>query len=239
MMKKIAVVVGGSRGIGFAISCKLTEVGCFVIAICSKEGNVNNTKGKLIKKGNCSNDFEVLSANVKNEDEVSNVASYIKKKYGNVNYLVNCAGVMEPEAVTSDLEKMENWDEVINVNLRGTFLVCKYMIPILRKKENAHIINFSGGLGLLSSGMLGGTLSAYRISKSAVNALTLILSEELKDDEIMVNSIDPGWVKTDMGGGDAPKLPEMVAEEVYRILMKKFSSEETGKLFKEDAIIDY
>ena len=87
--------------------------------------------------------------------------------------------------------------------------------------------------------MLGGTLSAYRISKSAVNALTLILSEELKDDEIMVNSIDPGWVKTDMGGGDAPKLPEMVAEEVYRILMKKFSREETGKLFKEDAIIDY
>lgn len=237
--RRVAVVTGGSRGIGLAVSCKLIESGCFVIAICSGRHNEEKTKDIYYKKIGRSKNYIILCTNIKYEQEVINTAKYISDNYGQVDYLINCAGIMEPESVNSEKEKMENWDEIMNVNLRGTFLVCKYMIPLIPKSRDAHIINISGGLGLFSNGMTGGTLPAYRISKSAINALTLILSEELLTSEIMVNSIDPGWVKTDMGGSDAPKMPEEVAEEIYQLLIKSFDQKETGKLFRENVIIDY
>lgn len=237
--KKVAVVFGGSRGIGFSVSCKLIEEGCYVIAVCSSKNNVEKTKNSFQERIGNSQQYSVLCADVKQEEEVVAIAKYVNENYECVDYLVNCAGIMEPEAADSEHEKMDNWDEVMSINLRGTFLACKYMIPLLKKSHGAHIINISGGLGLLSSGMAGGTLPAYRISKAAVNALTLNLSEELKANEIMVNSVDPGWVKTDMGGSDAPKMPREVAEEIYQLLLNPFDKESTGKLYKENVIIEY
>lgn len=237
--KKVAVVFGGSRGIGFAVSCKLMEEGCFVFVVCSSKNNVEKTKNSFNERIGNTQQCCVLFADVRREEEVAVTAKHVTESYGYVNYLVNCAGIMEPEAVDSEHEKMENWDAVMSTNLRGTFLACKYMIPLLKNAQDAHIINISGGLGLLSGGMVGGTLPAYRISKAAVNALSLNLSEELKANEIMVNSVDPGWVKTDMGGSNAPKMAREVAEEIYQLLLSSFDKGNTGKLYKENIIIGY
>ncbi|MDF2943093.1 MAG: short-chain alcohol dehydrogenase [Herbinix sp.] len=234
----IALITGGSRGIGFAVAHKLIEMNCFVIVTCTNPDNISLVENKLFKSEKSNNGI-VTVLDVRNEEQIQGLSHLIAERYGKLDYLINCAGIMEKSQSTVKDEKSSNWDEVIDINLKGSFLMCKYMIPLLELSSNPHIINISGGLGLFSNGMAGGTLPAYRISKTGINALSLILSEELKENKIMVNSVDPGWVRTDLGGKDAPKTPEEAANDIICVLEAPFDLKKSGALIKEGHIISY
>lgn len=238
--KSIVLITGSSRGIGNAVAKKLSKKNCFIIATCTNQKDIPQLEEELcitsedgIKQG------FVITLNVRNEEQIQNVSKIILERCGRLDYLINCAGIMEREQCKIEDESSDMWDEVLDTNLKGTFLMCKYMIPLLKFSNNAHIVNISGGLGLFSSGMEGGTLPAYRISKAGVNALSLILAEELKENKIMVNSVDPGWVRTDLGGQDAPKSPEEAANEIIQVLEVPFDLKRTGALLKEGKVISY
>ena len=237
---KVALITGGSRGIGYAVAKKLYEQNCSIIATCTDLRSIHQVEGKLsISSTNESKQGIVTVLDVRNEEQIKNLSNIIMERFGRLDYLVNCAGIMEKKQCVVEYEESEMWDKTLDINLKGTFLVCKYMVPLLKSSKNAHIINISGGLGLFSSGMKGGTLPAYRISKTGVNALSLILGEELKKNKIMVNSLDPGWVRTDLGGKDAPKSPEEAANEIIQALENPFDPEKTGALLKEGIVIPY
>ncbi len=126
----------------------------------------------------------------------------------------------------------------MDINLRGTILMCKYFIPLLKKSDSGRIINFSSGLGQLSF-LRTGPYPSYSISKTAVNAVTKILADELKNTKIMVFSVDPGWVKTDMGGPMAPLSIEEGIDTPVWLALAPEKELKSGYFYKERKIIEW
>src|SRR3990167_7257346 len=155
-------------------------------------------------------------------------------------FIVKNLDLRDAEAI-SDLRKetVEGWDNTLDTNLRAPFLICKEMLSLMNKSSNGKILNISGGLGSFSSGMTGGTHGAYRISKIGINALSLILSEELRDEGIHVVAVDPGWVRTDLGGPDAPKSPKQAAQEIIDTLNNLGKTIKSGTLVKESKTLPW
>ena len=137
---------------------------------------------------------------------------FVQKEFGRCDILVNNAGIFPdtrggdswPSIFKTDLQTVR---EAMETNVYGPILLCQAFVPLMRKHRYGRIVNFSSGMGQLTH--MNGGCPAYRISKTSINALTRILADELKDENILVNSMCPGWVKTDMGGAGATReLPE-------------------------------
>ncbi|HSS66369.1 MAG TPA: SDR family NAD(P)-dependent oxidoreductase, partial [Gammaproteobacteria bacterium] len=102
--------------------------------------------------------------------------------------------------------------ESFDVNTLGPLLVAKSLVPLMRRNDYGRIVNVSSGMGQLSD--MDGGYPGYRISKTALNAVTVILARELEGTNIKANSVCPGWVRTDMGGDNAPRSPEQGADTI-------------------------
>jgi len=105
----------------------------------------------------------------------------------------------------------------LEVNFYGAFHLCKAFVPLMRKNGYGRIVNVSSGYGAMSE--MGGQVAAYRISKAALNALSLIIAHELRDSNIKVNAVCPSWVSTEMGGSMAPVSPETAANDIVYFAM--------------------
>lgn len=196
MNQKNVVITGGNRGIGYGL-----------LKIFSKEHNViitvrNKEKGEqaLKKFKNSGNILDYVVMDVDSNKMMLNSGMEIKEKLGHVDLLINNAGIFIKEY---DVQAIETSDETIlktfNTNTLGVLRVCKAIVPII--PNGGRIINISSGMGQLEN--MEGGFTSYRLSKTALNALTKILSEELSTLGIKINTICPGWVRTDMGGDNA------------------------------------
>ncbi|MEA3444334.1 MAG: SDR family NAD(P)-dependent oxidoreductase [Bacteroidota bacterium] len=124
---------------------------------------------------------------------------------------------------------------IMETNLFGAWHMIQAFLPLLEKSEDGQIINISSGMGTYSE--LSGLYPAYSISKASLNALTFMFSNELKNRKIRVNAVCPGWVKTDMGGKDAPRTLEEGAETI--VWLANHEKETTGKLFRDKRLINW
>jgi NAD(P)-dependent dehydrogenase (short-subunit alcohol dehydrogenase family) len=124
--------------------------------------------------------------------------------------------------------KVETLRRTMEVNVYGALRVTQALLPLM-PKDGARIINVSSGMGQLSE--MNGGWPAYRVSKTALNALTRIFADELKDTRIRVNSICPGWVKTDMGGAGATRTPQQGADTIVWLATEK--DVPTGGFFRD------
>lgn len=150
----------------------------------------------------------------------SNITSGIKKKIKkNRGPLYKAAKKIQPylgknspffKKITAQDIAMERVREIMETNFYGPWRMIQLFIPLLQKSENPRIINISSESGALHN--LAGMYPGYSLSKTALNALTILFSNELKDKGIRVNAVCPGWVKTDMGGPDAPRTPREGAD---------------------------
>lgn len=199
-MDKIALITGATRGLGFAMSEKLASLGFKVIMACRDEKTGMVSHKKLADKG-LSVIFEVCD--VEKISDIDNLYNSVSKKFDYLDVLINNAGInIEPGSTKIENIDLKLFEKIMNVNLRGSLYMCSKFIPMLKKSKDARIINFSSGLGQLSVPRMG-PYPTYSISKTAVNQLTWFLAEELKNTTVKVFSVDPGWVKTDMGGPNA------------------------------------
>lgn len=184
---KVAIVTGGSRGIGFSIAKIFAENGAQVV-ITSKD------KSRLEKSvSNLSNTIGI-SADIRNEEDVKNVVEQTVKKFGRLDILVNNAGIFPKIKQLHEIDESE-WQEVLDVNLTGQFRFTKAAIPYL-KKTSGSIINISSDAGLKA--YQGFNADAYSASKAALIVLTKCWALEYSRDKIRVNCICPGVVDTDM-----------------------------------------
>ena len=154
---------------------------------------------------------------VDNSDSVMRAADDIKQKFNNVDLLINNAGILIKEYQLPAIETSE--DSILktfNTNTLGVLRVCKSIVPLM--VNGSRIINISSGMGQLDEMNSGST--AYRISKTALNALTKILSNELLSMGIKVNTICPGWVKTDMGGENATLTIEESTTQIVAFALR-------------------
>jgi NAD(P)-dependent dehydrogenase (short-subunit alcohol dehydrogenase family) len=126
--------------------------------------------------------------------------------------------------------------DTLAVNFYGAFHMCRAFVPIMRQNGYGRIVNVSSGYGAMSE--MGGYVAAYRISKAALNALTLIMANELGDGNIKVNAVCPGWVRTDMGGGMAPISPEAAAKDIVHFALVDANGP-TGSFFRHKKPIQW
>lgn len=144
------------------------------------------------------------------------------------------AGIVQPNLATSTIS-LDNARQLMETNLFGTWRLIQVSIPLLQKSGSASLINISSGSGALES--LSGEYPAYSLSKTAVNALTIMLSNELKQKKIKVNAVCPGWVRTDMGGPNAPRSVEQGADTAVWLAIK--NDVPTGKFFRDRKEINW
>ena len=199
--RRIAVVTGGNRGIGFEICRQLAREGLRVVLTSRDEAKGKAAVKKLLEDG-LEVDYHRLD--VTDAKSVAALVAFLEQWYGRTDILVNNAGIMiDPKGSRFLTSDVQNYRKTLETNLFGPLLLCQALVPLMQKNGYGRIVNLSSGQGQLSE-MRTGT-PAYRISKTALNALTRIAAAETRGSNILVNSMCPGWVKTDMGGPNAPR----------------------------------
>lgn len=184
---KIALVTGGSRGIGFAVAKILSENGVTVVITAKDHERVKKSASEIQNSIG-------IPADIRNTDDVKAVIDKTIEKFGRLDILVNNAGVFPQIKQLHEIDE-DDWNEVLDVNLTGQFRVTKEAIPYLQKTSGS-IINISSDAGLKA--YEGFNADAYSASKAALILLTKCWALEYAKDKIRVNCICPGVVDTDM-----------------------------------------
>jgi NAD(P)-dependent dehydrogenase (short-subunit alcohol dehydrogenase family) len=197
--KPVIVVTGGNRGIGLEICRQLAQRGAQVVLTARNREAGEEAVQKLEAQGLTARFFPL---NVTDAKSVTALRDFLQSTIGRLDVLINNAGINPPEGSSGLDVKPEIVRTTLETNTLGPLHLAQVLVPLLKRSSAARIINVSSGLGSLSE-MQGG-YAAYRISKAAVNAVTRILAAELRG-EVAVNSVCPGWVKTDMGGPNAER----------------------------------
>ncbi|GIW21719.1 MAG: short-chain dehydrogenase [Candidatus Sericytochromatia bacterium] len=234
MSSKIILVTGANKGIGLEIVKQLAELKHSVI-LTSRNENLGIKAVNSLKEKNLNVDYHQLE--VTSDESIEKAFDYVKNKYGKLDVLINNAGVF--------LENQENSSffncdidiikQTMEINFFGALKVSKKFVDLLKQSDDARIINMSSGMGQLSE--MGGGYIGYRVSKTSLNALTRIMSNELRKYKIKVNTMCPGWVKTDMGGPNATReLPQGADTAVWLATVEDCP---TGKFFKDRKEIDW
>ncbi|SDW56894.1 NADP-dependent 3-hydroxy acid dehydrogenase YdfG [Marininema mesophilum] len=196
---KVAIVTGASKGLGAAITRRFVKSGAQVVAAARSRDKLE------ILHRDYPDQILPIPCDVTNPDQVQDLINHTARELGRIDILVNNAGLGR-FAPVKDLT-VEDWDQMMNVNLKGTFLACKYAIPHLIKSKG-HIVNISSVAGSVTFPGGGG----YCASKFGLMALSDILTQELKKDEVRVNTLSPGSVQTEFSAN--PKDYALTAEQV-------------------------
>ena len=229
----VAVVTGGNRGIGYGICKELSKVGCRVVLTSRDE---EHGKQAVAKLGADKKNIVYHKLEVTDSKDIETLRDWILKMYGRVDILINNAGVYLDEGTSVFKVDEKIVKETLDVNFYGAFNICRALVSIMRQNGYGRIVNISSGYGAMSE--MAGYHAAYRISKAALNALTLIMADELRDGDIKVNAVCPGWVNTDMGGRMAPVSAEKAAKDiVYVALMDEEGP--TGSFFRHKKPIEW
>jgi len=190
LIGKTVLITGGSRGIGNSIVRKLAQYG-LNIAMTYNEHEIDLLE---IKK-DCpysQSKIKQYKLNLSSKEEIDTLVQKVEKDFGNIDFLINNAGVIKDGYILFSSE--ESWDKVHSIDLKGTFLLSKAVLPIMMKNKNGAIINISSVAGL--TGVCGQT--NYCAAKAGVIGFTRALAKEVAHKNIRVNSIAPGYVDTDM-----------------------------------------
>ena len=194
---KIALVTGGNRGLGYETCRQLAELGLKVLLGARDLSKGKSAANQLNEKEGL--DVMFYQLDVSDQNSISNVIKEVDKEFGRLDVLVNNAAILYDtwqNAVNADLEIV---NDALRTNLFGPWKLSQVFIPMMKSNRYGRIVNVSSLAASLQYTNYGGT-PAYNISKAALNMLTRKLAAELVNTGILVNSVDPGWVATDMGG---------------------------------------
>jgi NAD(P)-dependent dehydrogenase (short-subunit alcohol dehydrogenase family) len=225
---KIAIVTGGNRGIGHEIARQLLKADLFVVVGARDQAKCDQAVEALRKTAP---NVAAFPLDVNDTRSVKRFVEHVEKQHGEPSVLVNNAGVY-PEATDAKVVDSSTaiWRETFETNLFGAVRMCREVVPLMQKLRYGRIVNISSGLGQMHQ--MGEGSPAYRVSKAALNALTRTLAGEVAGTGILVNSMSPGWVKTDMGGEEAPRSVEEGADTAVWLSLLP-SSGPTGQFFRD------
>lgn len=208
MDQRIAVVTGANRGIGLEICRQLARKGMKVV-LTSRSAAKGRGAIKAVGEAGTEVHYHVLD--VTSPVGVKALAAHVAERFGRIDVLVNNAGVMlDPRGSRVLDARVKTFRDTLETNLLGPLQLMQALVPLMQKHGYGRIVNLSSGQGQLAD--MGAGTPAYRVSKTALNALTRTLAAELKGSGILVNAMCPGWVKTDMGGPGAPRTVEQAAD---------------------------
>lgn len=208
---RVAVITGGSRGIGKAVAEVFLKRGARVAIAARKEKEIEAAVRELRQLG----DAIGVPCDISDSRDVERLFAVVADKLGSIDILVNCAGIQEPIGSFNDAN-IDDWVENIHVNLIGTAMCCKVALPIMIEKKAGKIINFSGGGAAYSRP----NFSAYAASKAGVVRFTEILADELREYNIQVSAVAPGMIETKMLKGILEAGPEKSGRDFEQVIQQ-------------------
>lgn len=228
MSEKIALVTGAYKGIGFEIARQLAKRGMRVLIGARTEAKAAKAAETIQKDGGRA---EALVLDIDDAKSVKAAAAAVTKKHGRLDVLINNAGIYPDKQNDITVTDPSVILSAFHTNALGSLIVTQAFLPLLDESGEGRVINISSGLGALS-GMATAQAPAYSISKAALNAVTCQLAAALAIKAIPVNSMCPGWVKTDMGGPDAPRTTAQGADTAVWLALDA-PKDLTGQFFRD------
>jgi NAD(P)-dependent dehydrogenase (short-subunit alcohol dehydrogenase family) len=201
----IALVTGSSRGIGREVARQLIEREYDVVVTARKAADAARAAKELGARYSHALDTSDATS-------IGALGGFIESEIGQLNVLVNNAAVLLDEGESIAKVDPAVFEETWRTNTLGPFRMTQRVIPLLRKSGHGRVVNVSSGAGQLSS--MSSYAPSYSTSKAALNAITILFANALRRDHILVNCVDPGWVRTDMGGRSAPRSVAQGAETI-------------------------
>src|SRR5262245_18397420 len=203
---QVAIVTGAGRGIGRAVALRFANEGARVACVSQTEKNAKKVADEI--NAICTDAAKAYAVDVADHSAVQKVGTRILEDFGRADILVNNAGVTR-DALAMRMS-LEDWDAVINTNLRGAFSFTQGLVRAMTKQRNGRIINISSVIGLM--GNAGQT--NYAASKAGLIGLTKALARELASRNITVNAVAPGFVITDMTVGLSDQVKETIHSKI-------------------------
>lgn len=216
--RKIALITGADRGIGFETAKELGQQG-YVVLI----GSRNVKRGQVAVEQLKALDIvaDTLEIDVTDQQTVQRAADQISNTYQKLDVLINNAGIALPDDELPSTVSVDVLRQTLDTNFFGSFAVTQIMLPLIRKAKAGRIVSLSSSVGSLnwqSHPIEGAPINpAYAASKNGVNALTVMFARELKGTAIKVNAADPGWTATDLNGFNAPRSVAEGAQIVVKL----------------------
>jgi NAD(P)-dependent dehydrogenase (short-subunit alcohol dehydrogenase family) len=206
---RVALVTGAYRGIGLEVVRQLARLGFDVLLTARDSGKAEAAAAGLKGEG-----LKVVPVQLDVTDarSVEEAARFVSEQFGRLDVLVNNAAILYDDWQRAENAELDTAREAFETNTLGPWRVSQAFLPLLRKSRHPRIVNVSSESGSLAS--MGGGTPAYGVSKAGLNVLTRKLADELRPARVLVNSVCPGWVATEMGGPDAPRTPEEGAASV-------------------------
>jgi NAD(P)-dependent dehydrogenase (short-subunit alcohol dehydrogenase family) len=222
---KTVLITGANRGIGFETARQLAVRGFHVVLGARSEQQGQKGVRDLEQFGKIS----LLIVDVSDSKSIANAASKFAP-IGELDVLINNAGIYPDEGTSVLTISREQMVSTFQTNTFGALEMTQAFLPYLKKSPAARVINLSSGYGQLDG--LSANVPSYCLSKLALNGVTIMLSQALKENRIAVNSMCPGWVRTDMGGASATRSVEQGADTAVW-LATEAEQELTGKFFRD------
>ncbi|HEX6271938.1 MAG TPA: SDR family NAD(P)-dependent oxidoreductase [Polyangiaceae bacterium] len=224
---KRIVITGISRGVGFETAKLFLDEGAQIVGVARDPERLERARRELDPSGER---LSVLAADLTARDAAPRVAAAVEQRFGALDVLFSNAAVQIDGGVKGVTEVSDaTMERAFAANLWAPYWLARALLPLLRRGNEPRLVNVSSGAGNLES-MRALDIPSYRLTKWALNGFTLLLAKELAG-AVAVNAFDPGWVKTDLGGPNAPGHPRESALGALAIVTMPFS--ETGKFWKD------
>jgi NAD(P)-dependent dehydrogenase (short-subunit alcohol dehydrogenase family) len=204
---RLALVTGGNRGIGLEICRQLAAGGLEVILGARDERRGRAAAASLAREGLA---VHARTVDVADDDSVERLRSSVLGGFGRLDVLVNNAGIVIDSGRSAIEVELDLVRRTLETNTFGAWRMCRAFVPSMRDHGYGRVVNVSSGMGALTD--MGGGWPGYRMSKAALNAVTRMIAAGVANENVLVNSACPGWVKTDMGGAGANRSVEEGAD---------------------------
>ena len=205
--RRVAVVTGANRGMGLETARQLLAAG-FRVALTGRDGDAVERARRAL--GDRAADAMSARLDVTDPESIDRACRSIQDRWGRVDVLVNNAAILLAENDEVLSIEADAFRQTFDTNLFGVIETCRAFVPGMAARRYGRIVNVSSGAGQLAK--MSTYAPAYSMSKTALNALTRILAATYRTSNVLVNAVDPGWVRTDMGGRSAPRSIEKGVE---------------------------
>ena len=224
LLGKATLITGGSRGIGRAVATAYADAGASVFICARNQTDVNNAVSEIRNRGG---EIGGVAGNVARAADVERIVNAALERYGKIDVLVNNASVLGPRQPIQDYP-LAAWDEVIQVNLTGLFLVTRAVLPVMLARQCGSIINVTSGVGRVGKANWG----AYAASKGGLESLTQVLADEVKSEGIRVNAVNPAATRTQMRAEAYPAEDPMTlpTPETVVAIFLHLAADESGDI---------
>ena len=232
-LKKVALITGANKGIGFEVAREMAKAGWTVLAAGRNEELGRQAAAKLQAEGL---DVQFIQVDLDASESAVKAAQSIREQFGKLDLLINNAGVASQGDGAPSKVDLEAVKKTMNTNFIGAVAVTQAMLPLLQAAGKAQIINVSSELGSISQQTnpdwkyASVKVLAYCASKAALNMLSVQLAYEFRDGSIAVNSVNPGYTATDLNGNSGPQTVAEGAAEIVRVAL--LDSPVTGKFLE-------